>query len=278
MANRPKIFHLIFRALFPGSTPGRVAVIAFGAFVTVLLVWTTPMSPAALGRADAALGLGDPRQAAERYDAVAAFNLMPSIREEALYRASMVYAVDLRDPVEARKRLERLLRKSPEGERLAEVYDTIGHLAIEVERRPDAAARAFLGAYEAAPRHPRGAERLTAAARARGEAGDTEGAADLWDLAQKRFPELRTQALLAHGELRLSVGDAEGALPLYILATESAQEAGQKAVARLGAAACMERLGNLEGAISELDASDLPSEVRITRTGRLRARLRAGER
>lgn len=278
MANRPKILHYVTHALFPGSTPGRVAAIGAGTFLAALLVWTTPLSPSALGRADAALGLGDPREAAERYDAVAAFNPIPSIREEALYRASMVYAVDLRDPVEARKRLDQLVRKSPEGERLAEVYDTIGQLAIDVERRPDAAARAFLGAYEAAPKHERASERLTAAARARGEAGDVEGAADLWDLAQKRFPELRTQALLAQGELRLSAGDAEGALPLYDLATDSAKEPDQKAVARLGAAACMERLGNLEGAISELDASDLPSEVRVTRTERLRARLRAGER
>jgi tetratricopeptide (TPR) repeat protein len=275
--HRPKFLNHLAHVLFPGSTPGRLAAIGVGSFVGALVLWTTPLSPSAVGRADAALGLGDPGLAVERYDAVARWNPLPWQREEALYRSAMVHAVDLHDGEGARVRLEELVREHPGSSRLAEVYDTIGQLTLDVDHRPEDAARAFLGAYEADPIHALAAGRLMAAARARSEGGDVEGAADLWDRVQKRFPKLRGQALLAQAELLLASSDAEGALPLYELAGQVSDNADQKAVARLGAAACMERLGDLEGAIAEIDSSDLPQGVREERTQRLKARLAAGE-
>jgi tetratricopeptide (TPR) repeat protein len=277
LARRPKVGVLptLLAAVFPGVTRRRVMGFAGLAALTTLLMWASPFSPTALGQADAALGLGSPEIAAARYDRIAAVNPFPWVRDEALYRGAMVYAFDLNDPIEARHRLEKLARHGPEDVLYAQIEEQIGQLLLRGEARPDEASRAFLAAYEAAPHDAAASGRLVAAARARREAGDLAEADKLWKRVAARFPELQVDALIARAELALAHDDAEAALALYETAVPAATTPDQVALSRLGAATCLERLGNIEAALAEIDTADVPADVRESRAKALRARLGA---
>lgn len=243
-----------------------------GATIVLLtgLLWLSPASPAALGRADAMLGRGDADRAAKIYDAVAVQNPWPASREEALYRGALVYALDLGDTDTARKRLHRLVEMG-EPIRAADGWEQIGHLRLS-EDQPRAASRAFRNAWEVAPEAPRASKRLQWAARSRYEAGDVRAADRTWRELAEAYPDRRGFALLARAELRLAEGDAEAALSLYEQATEALVDPHQLAVAHLGVSACLERLGDLDGALAAIEIGDLPADVLEVRRQSLRTR------
>lgn len=272
MPHRSKFVPALVGALFPGIAPGRLAGWTAGVSLIAILLWLSPMSPTALGHADASLGMGNPERAVARYERVARLNPVAWIRAEALYRAGMVYAVDLDEPAKAREHFEQAVSLFPEHERAAEIHERVGQIRLS-EHRPEAAWRAFMAAYEVNPDDPRASERLREAARARGEAGDRAGAEALWDRIAVEFPEHRTRALVAKAALRLASDNPEGALPLYEQVAEQATDPNVIAVARLGAATCLERLGSLEEAMAELDEADLPEGVRESRRKSLNERL-----
>ncbi len=247
-----------------------------GVALVAVLMWLSPLSPTALGHADAALGLGSPEVAAARYDRVALVNPFPWIRQEALYRGAMVRAVDLDEPALARERLERLATYELLPERRAEVEEQIGQLLRDRENEPASAAAAFLDAYEAAPQAARAPDRLVAAARSKGDSGQLAEAGALWDRIAAEWPARACEASLARGELSLAGDDAQAALKSFEAAAKLAKSADQLALARLGSATCLERLGDLEGALAEIDGADLPGDIVRTRTESLRARMGAG--
>jgi tetratricopeptide (TPR) repeat protein len=277
LTHRSTFVPTLVRALFPNLTRARVGGWCAGIGLTATLLWLTPLSPTALGHADAALGVGSPETAAARYDRVAAVNPFPWVRQEALYRGAMVRAVDLDEPALARQRLQRLAEYDLPPARMAEVQETIGQLLRDRESRPADAARAFLAAYEAAPDDQRAPIRLMAAARARGEAGEHESAAELWAKVAKAWPERAGEADLARGELALAAGDPKTALAYFEAAQPELHASDQIAMARLGAATCLERLGDLEGALAEFDGvADVPPDIVKSRTESLRARMSSG--
>lgn len=274
-SSRPRrgLLPSLLAALFPEATRARITGTAVGLGVLAVLVWASPLSPVGPGMADAFLGLGSPQLAALQYDQAARLNPFPWIRAEALEDAAMVWAVDLARPTEARRRLERLVTMLEPGPRQADVFERIGKLYLDGEHDPEAAAIRFAQASAAAPDHARAAARLMLSARARGEAGDIEGAIELWEHVAERWPGRRAEATLARAELTLAKGDAQGALALYEQAQRVAAREDERAIARLGVTTCLERLGSLEDALAELDAADLPPEVREARADGIRARL-----
>lgn len=235
-----------------------------------VLLWMSPASPAALGRADALLGRGEVKAAADTYDAIAVDSPYPDARQEALYRGALVYALDLGDTDAARKRLHRLVELG-EPAHAADAWEQIGQLCLD-ESHPRAAGRAFQNAWEIAPKAPRAAERLEWAARARADAGDTATADQLWRDVADSYHDERGTALLSRAEIALGDGNAEAALSLYEEANRTVTEPRLRSVAHLGISACLERLGDLDGALAAIGTGDLPADVLASRRQSLRTR------
>jgi tetratricopeptide (TPR) repeat protein len=253
----------IVRLVLPG-TVGRVlgwsAVMAmFGAFL-----YGSPASPVALWRADLLLGSGRPYQAVLVYDAVAAYNPMPGIRNEALRRSALTYSVEMDLPREARRRLETLLREPMADSARAIVLERVGNLYQE-EGRPLDAARRLREAHDIAPDVVGAPAWLARSARASAAGGDSAGADQSWRRLGRLHPDWQARADLGRADVALGDGRAEGALDLYERAAAGAVDPDIAAVARLGVATCLERLGQLDRALAALDAANLPPKVRERR-------------
>jgi tetratricopeptide (TPR) repeat protein len=236
-----------------------------------IFMWSSPASPAALWRADVALGHGRALEATEIYDAIARSNPLQHIRAEALERAALTWSVELQDPSEARMRLElRLYQTMPDDER-ADLLERIAQLLLLEGEQLDASRR-FREAHDIAPFAPGGSERLAKAARAAASAGDLDLSARLWRRLGQTHPEDLARSELGLANVSLSRGDVEGALESYENSADHAFDADVASVASLGAATCLERLGNLDQALAELDEADLPDAVRESRAAQIKAR------
>ena len=244
---------------------------AGGLFAAGLL---TPVSPVSLSWGEAALGRGGPEVAAERFDRIADVNPWQQVREEALYRAAMVYAVELGEPGAARVRLTRLAEETADRRIRARSREQLGDLAIQ-QRQLLVAAAEYDSAYSAEPYGTKAADRLARSARAFAEAGDLSSSRGAWAELARKFPSRRVDAWVGRAEIALATGDAQEALGLYERVLESG-DLGAEPQARLGAATCLERLGNLDEALAAIDQADLPDGVRQTRSQAVRARRAIG--
>lgn len=238
-----------------------LAVMAIAA-VGVVVAWS-PISPVALDAGDIALGQGHPVRALEHYDRVARSTPFITIEKAALERAVRVATVDLQDPAEARIRLRRLARAFPEE--AAQAHERIGDLRLHAERLPELAAESYMRSFKLDQDDPEAPSRLMKAARARSEADQLTEARILWNRAATSFPEARVPALLGLAEAQLASNDAQAALDTYEEAERLTVDPTLSSYAALGAAACLERLGNLDGALAELDLADLPEDVFTSR-------------
>lgn len=241
-----------------------------------LAAWTWPGSPLLTWRADEALGLGQVTTAAELYDRVALHAPLASQRRAALRKVAFVYATDLHEPITARRRWMAYAALSDDPAEVAVAHEAVGHLLLTDERRPVPAAQAFVRAHDAAPDHAAAPARLASAARAWQEAGRWTAAHALWDRLAATHPTWTSVARLEQGQALLGRGKVQSALPYLDEVVAHGTDPSLVAVARLGVATCLERLGNLDGAIAEIDRSDLPSDVRDARVEAMRARRVAG--
>lgn len=239
------------------------------------LLLLSARSPLALPLADAAAGAGYPGLAVERYDAIANSSPWVDQQQDALWRAGNVLDVSLRDSEGSRSRFRRLsvMEDSPYR---ARALDRVGRILQHREHRPEAAAIALMDAYKANPESDEAPGRLSRAAAAFEDAGDTVSALDALETLEIGYPEARGRAQLARGVMLLAQDDEAAALAAYRDALEG-EDTAVHAAARLGSATCLERLGNLDEALAELDAADLPEDVLDARAGSIRARIPTGE-
>lgn len=265
----PSHDHLI-ELLFPGRSRATWFLGTIGLVAVAALLWMTPVSPAALGRADAHLGQGDAPEAAHAYDEISEQNPWADTRQEALYRSAMVHAMDLGDTEAARGRLHRLAALGGVT-RAAEAWESIGRLRLD-EGHPRAASRAFVNAWEVDPDAARAVQRLEAAARARTEIGDVHMALKLWRRLEREHPEHRDAGLVARAQIALAQGEAADALGLFDEAARLSENPELVTVARLGVATCLERMGDLDEALAAMDSLDLPEDVLEARKEGLRVR------
>lgn len=227
-----------------------------------------PVSPLVEGQAEAALGRGLAEQAAASYAELGLVLPERVDRVRALERAAALQSLELTDAEEARRLLKLRLALGGAPEELAAVREELAetHLA---ERHPEAASRQFVAAHDAHPESDRAAQRLIRAAELRIE--QPKQARSLWRKLMKEHPDHAGRANLGLGELSLAAGRPASALSPFQAASRSPDEA-VSAAARLGLAACYERLGELDGALAELDQSALPEAVRERRKAGLRER------
>ncbi len=220
----------------------------------------TPASPLAMGRADALLGRGMPADAAAAYEAIGATSPFLSLRQQAMRRAARVYELELDDPGRAATALRSVLSFGVTATERAEIQEQLAelHLARHDGR---AAANAYRLAYEA---DPDVADRLVRAAEVRADREEFHRARKLWLRLRDEHPERSARANLGLGEISLAQGHPAKALGPFRKASGSSDPDLAKA-ARLGMATCYERLGELDGAMAELDLADLPDDVRSRR-------------
>jgi len=262
------------RAALPPALRRRAAWLLAG-WVALALVGISPVSPVAMDRADAALARGRPDLAAARYDTVSRHALSEQIRHEALRRSAVVWSGELARPAQARVRVERLVSEVDEPAQRAGLLAWSAELLV-AERHPSEAAARYVAAADALPGTRAAGERLMRAALAYHEAGRSQAAAALWRRVVSEHPAQRAPALVGLAGQALRAGMATEALGLYERAARTTHDPHLAAAARLGAATCLERLGDLDSAIAELDQIDLPAPVRVQRVQGLKTRQSAG--
>lgn len=256
---RPSLVRLL------GFPPRRVLGWAVAAALVAMAVWSSPVSPAALSWADTSLGDYAPARAASRYERVASLHPVGWVREEARYRGALILGTELGDTLAAIDRLRVLLSEDPEGHRAADAWELLGHLQRRLDPADVHAGNAFQLAFNADRDAERAEARLLLAARAFSEAGSPDQAQAAWRRVEKTFPHHKARSRIALAQLALAEGDVQKALQLYEEAIPHANDADVRQIASLGASTCLERLGNLDSAIAELDSADLPEAVRNAR-------------
>lgn len=262
---------------FVGLGPVVGGVLALGALTaTLVFVVPHPAAPWALQVADSSLGAGRPDQAVLRYDAIARINPDAELRTLARRRAALVYATQLMQPDQARHQLEGLLAVTGAPEPRAELLESIGELLLE-EGTPEGAAARFQGAAKAAPESPRAGERLLRAGRTLAHARRDKQADALLRRVGRDHPELAGHAELERANLKLRRGRIEQALTRFEAAIASTYDPDVLSVARLGRTTCLERLGDLDSALAELEEiDDLDDSVRGQREASMRSRRWSG--
>lgn len=232
-----------------------------GFALSLAVAWFSPWSPFALSRADVLLGEGRTSEALTHYDAISRGNPIPWLRHQALRRAAVLWAVDGSSPSEAKARLERLAESGAPLAVRAQALEDLGRVLMGDLDRPADASDAFLAAYRLDKDDERAGDRLVEAARSRAADGDLDAAHLLWDRVARRFPAHRALARVSQAGILLGKGQVERALRAFQEAVEHSDDDNLQHVARLGAATCMERLGDLDAAIVEIVSSDLPEDV-----------------
>lgn len=244
-----------------------------GAFLAAAVagaLFVLPTSPLAPGRAELLLGQGLADDAATAFYELGVRASDASVRVESLERAATVQQLELSDHAEARRLLKLRLSLGSEPAELAALREEIAetHLA---ERDLLGAARQYIAAHDANVDSDT-SWRLLARAAELFTASDNPGRARAtWRSLMQRHPDHAGRANLGLGQIALASGRTTAALPPFQAASKASDQDVAKA-ARLGLAACYERLGELDGALAELDLSSLPYSVRERRKAGLRER------
>lgn len=263
--------------VLPGVGPVRVRPLAWGVVAALagLVLWFSPVSPLALGRADVWYGRGAWTEALTHYDRIGRYNPIASVRVDADDRAATVAVLDLHDGALARVFLERLIAEpTAAATRKADAWERIGDLAWNTEHQPGDAAAAYQTAWKLDMLGPHAERRLIATARARTEAGDLVPALQAWERVAEHLPHRRGLARLNQASLQLASGEVEDALYGYVEVGTLTDDPVLLQAAKLGEATCRERLGQLDEALESLDAADLPESVGAERQRRLEERTR----
>jgi len=231
-----------------------LALLAFGG----LGASVSPVSPAGLAVGDLMMGLSMPTLAVQHYDLVVEHNARQALRAEALRRSASIWSLELGDRNEARKRLVQLSQMGVDAEEAASIQAEIGALFDE-QMRPRQAARHYLQAHDLNPTDDLAAGRLVRAAEILQREGLDARALQAWKQLAKAHSSYRARADVGRAQIRLAQGQEQRALGLFENAEAGPDDIA--ALSRLGAATCLERLGDLDEALAALDAADLPSEV-----------------
>lgn len=254
--------------------PALVGACAAGLVAAAVLF--APISPLALGRAEASLGRGLAPQAAVAFTQLGQSASDQEVRVEALERAAQVQLLELDNGEEGRRLLRLRLALGGEPTELAGIREELAESFV-ADRKHEPAARQFVAAHDADPEGEEAPELLARAAESWLAADKPGRARVLWNRLMKAHPAHAARANLGLGELELARGRPAAALSPFQAASRTTDAAVGRA-ARLGLAACYERLGELDGALAELDRSMLPADVRERRIAGLmeRERVRGG--
>lgn len=174
-----------------------------------------------------------------------------TVRNEALWRAGAVAAVDLDRPGLAVELLRRYVHQAPDGPHVAEAHARLATLYRIRLEDPVRAADAWIAAVRAAPDDPHVGRWLLESGRALAQAGVADRATRVLHAAA-RHPEVAIAAWLALGRLHLPT-DPASAYADFDAALQAGATGTEAVVAQLGRATALERLEMGHVALAELD-------------------------
>jgi len=230
----------------------------------VVAVWAVPhpMAPWALTVADQALGAGRPGRAVAAYEAITVHHPSIAVRNEAHRRAALVYSSQLGRPTEARRHLEEVLATTGAPVARVALLEQLGELLLDEGQSVGAAAR-FEAAAKALPGHPLAGQRLLRAAQVLADHRRDRQAVALYRRVERDYPVFGGASLVGRAQLRLRRGQVERALTLFERTIDRTYDPDLLEVAKLGRTVCLERLGDLDSALAELEGVDLlPESIR----------------
>lgn len=236
------------------------------------LIWGSPASPVALWRGDLLAATGRAQSAVEAYDAVARANPFEVVRLRAMECAGNTLAIELGDERAALDRFHRLVVLERDPRRQAAVLERIGSLEIQLGDDVEGSRR-LREAHDLDPTSPDAVRRLARAATVAAHAGDLDGAQKLWRRLARKHPGQQAVAELGLADVALRQGRTQDALTAFVRAGEHTFDPDVAAAAKFGASVCLERLGDLEEALAELDEAELPPHVFEQRVHQVRTRL-----
>jgi len=226
--------------------------VALGLGLMLGLLWS-PGSPQALDRAAAAMAADDAQRALEIYAAAERWGWTPTIREYAMFRAALVEATALGEARAAAEHLAVFVTVSRTDVLTAEAYALMGGVYTSTGEDPLRAAEAFEAAGRRAPTDARIAQWYASAAAARERASDPEGA--LLDLGHlvSLGGLFAVDGWTGIGRIRFELGDLAGAYDAYQNGLLETPDPRRARLVRLGMAHALERLGEADAAVAELD-------------------------
>jgi len=240
--------------------------IALGLVFAGMGVWYSPVSPVALYLADARINDGPFEVVVARYEQIVRHHWSERTRTRALKRASQLYELNSQE-------VEGLLGLYQLANTPSQVADLEAQIGMQyVERGESSKGALWLErSHRSAEDAPEAGARLLLAAQARFETGQFTKAEKLYLMVGRKYPQLGPEADIGLAELLLSVGRARAALKHFERASRHAEQSPLKALAQFGVATCLERLGQLDAALAEMDEVDLPERVLDERREGIRA-------
>jgi len=173
-------------------------------------------------------------------------------------------------------RLYRLVVHRESGKKSAAVARV--ELAGLFERgldQPVRSARMLEVAHDEDPSHPESAEWLMKAADLASAQGRAHWAQKLWERVADTHPEQANKALLTLGRELLAQGDQVAAYASYQRVALDEATAEERSLARIGMSICLERMGDRDAALAELDELSREDPMWRQRRDRLQVRHEA---
>ena len=217
-------------------------------------------------------GVGCMESAVSAYDAVAEHSLLVSQQRAALKRSALLHDVALKDSVGALTRWSRLAKMSVDDASRAHAWSRVGELYARSGESASRSAIAFEKAAAVSQQDEDAVNHWMAASEQWLLASNSRKASKIWMQIAEDYSSHRTEAYVALGQWHLSQGRSEQAFTWFERSVETAVTDDQRGLAKIGVAICLERLGNLDEAIAELDEADFPEDVRHVRRRKMMER------
>lgn len=259
---------ILFRAL--GLKPGMLRTLVLSGVLGVAGA-LSPAAPWAVDTGDILMTVGQHHSAWQWYAWVAEMNPSDDQRRQAWRRAALLAAIELGDAARGERATRAWLASESSPRVRARAYDRLASALLR-DGDVDGAASALHASWTEAPRALHAPDRLLRRAWLLADNGHLDEADSELARVGLRWPELAPRVDLERARLALTRDEVSPALHYYEAALRHGADGAVADVARLGAAVCLERLGDLDEAIVMLDTSELPEQVRAARYRSLQER------
>lgn len=242
----------------------------FGAVLLSLAVLHQSGSPLQLVRADHFLVQGEVDRALEIYRTEVEQGWTSTQRRLAHERVASVLSLEKNKEKEAAEAWEALAKNTVVGDENRSRYwaNAATHYVIsgtELER----AAMAFTRAAKNSRSEEDAAQLALLAGHQWLRSGSSDAAERAWVRVSHQYPEYRSEALVSLGKLNLGLGQTEEALSWFEDSVDAAKTEAQRLNGKMGVQISLERLGNLDEAIAELNETGLSEALRDVRTQKI---------
>ena len=274
-----KWFYYIRMALYLGS--GAIGFVALG--LAVLGYWWSPLSPLTRDEPALLMSGGDVEGASRAYLQQANGWGSDAEREESLWRAAQIEAVELHNRKRAIQILEDFQEAWPDSDHRADAYALLAELyeprqqddlskekPDAIENRMRRAARTWKRAVAADPDHPHAGDWLVRSAVLWTQLEQHDRADATWRVASG-YEDRRVEALMAIAGTQLAEAPERAYRGFRLVLSESPKP-GDATLARLGMATALERMERYMDAEEAVDlalSEDLDDPALVQRKRRL---------